>query len=190
MAQQDNSSLREALGERSIVMVGMMGCGKSAVGRRLAGRLGVSFVDADDEIQKAAGQTISEIFTDQGEDFFRDRERLVIDRLLGNGPQVLATGGGAFMNELTRKRVAQVGVSVWLKADLQVLLRRVGRRDTRPLLRNQNPEKVMRDLLKKRSPVYAKADIVVESRDGPHDEVVAEIIKKLKAKLTKLPEVS
>ncbi len=191
MSRSDNSILLEALGGRAIVMVGMMGCGKSAVGRRLAARLGLPFVDADDEIQKAAGKRISEIFADEGEEFFRDREQLVIDRLLSQGRQVLATGGGAFMNEATRERVREVGVSVWLKADFNILMRRVGRRgDKRPLLRDGNREQIMRNLLEKRSPIYAKADIAVESRDGPHDEVVVEIVKQLTAKLTKMPEIS
>ncbi|MGH1419332.1 MAG: shikimate kinase [Hyphomicrobiaceae bacterium] len=190
-ARSDCSDLLKALDGRVIVMVGMMGCGKSAVGRRLAARLGLPFVDADDEIQKAAGMKISEIFADQGEEFFRDRERLVIDRLLSQGRQVLATGGGAFMNEKTRARVREVGISVWLKADFDILMRRVGRRgDKRPLLQGGNREKIMRDLLEERSPIYAKADIAVESRDGPHDEVVGEIIQQLKSKLTNMSKIS
>lgn len=166
-------------------MVGLMGCGKSAVGRRLANRLGLPFVDADEEIERAADKTISEIFADDGEEFFRDRERMVIDRLLSQGPQVLATGGGAFMNEATRKRVSEVGISVWLKAELHVLMRRVGRRDTRPLLKKSNPTNVMRRLIKERYPVYELADLTVESRDGPHEDVVSEVIRQLNALLTK-----
>lgn len=184
-AGEQYDSLRAALGSRAIVMIGMMGCGKSAVGRRLAARLGLPFVDADEEIQKVAARTISEIFAEQGEEFFRDRERRVIERLLGNGAQVLATGGGAFVNAETRERVGELGISVWLNADLPVLMRRVGRRDTRPLLRSGNPEQIMSKLLEERSPFYAEADLIVESRDGPHEDVVAEIINQLTAKLTK-----
>ncbi len=184
-SSSDYASVRNAIGDRSIVMVGLMGCGKSAVGRRLANRLGLPFVDADEEIERAADKTISEIFADDGEEFFRDRERMVIDRLLSQGPQVLATGGGAFMNEATRKRVSEVGISVWLKAELHVLMRRVGRRDTRPLLKKSNPTNVMRRLIKERYPVYELADLTVESRDGPHEDVVSEVIRQLNALLTK-----
>ena len=127
------------LDKRSIVLVGLMGCGKSAIGRRLASCLRLPFVDADDEIEKAAGKSISEIFEDHGEAEFRDGERKVIARLLKNGPQVLATGGGAFMDKETRERVKECGVSVWLRADLPVLLRRVSRRDHRPLLKKGDP---------------------------------------------------
>ena len=158
--------LRVALGERSIVMVGMMGCGKTAIGRRLAQRLGLPFADADDEIEKAAGKSISEIFQDHGEEHFREGERKVIARLLSGGPQVLATGGGAFMNAQTRDAIRENGVSVWLKADL-------------PVLRGDNPEAVMKRLLKERSPIYAEADLVAESRDEPHDQIVTQIINLL-----------
>lgn len=171
--------LRAALGKRSIVMVGMMGCGKTAIGRRLAQRLELPFVDADDEIEKAAGKSIPDIFQDHGEEHFREGERKVISRLLHVGPQVLATGGGAFMNAETRDEIGERGISIWLKADLPVLLRRVGRRDSRPLLRGDNPEAVMKRLLKERSPFYAKADLVADSRDEPHDQIVAQIITLL-----------
>lgn len=171
--------LRSAIGKRSIVMVGMMGCGKTAIGRRLAQRLDLPFADADEEIEKAAGKSISEIFQDHGEEHFRDGERKVIARLLGSGPQVLATGGGAFMNELTREAIRENGISIWLKADLPVLLRRVGRRDSRPLLRGDNPEIIMKQLLKDRSPIYAKADLVAESKDEPHDLIVSQLITLL-----------
>lgn len=171
--------LRAALGHRSIVMVGMMGCGKTAIGRRLAQRVGLPFADADDEIEKAAGKSISEIFQDHGEEHFREGERKVIARLLKSGPQVLATGGGAFMNAQTRDAIRENGISIWLKADISVLLRRVGRRDSRPLLRGDNPEAVMKRLLKERSPIYAKADLVAESRDEPHDQIVTQIINLL-----------
>lgn len=175
----DPAKLREALGSRSVVMIGLMGCGKSSVGRRLASRLGLAFVDADDEIELAAQKTIPEIFADHGEDVFRDGERRVIARLLQNGPQVLATGGGAYMNADTRAAVRASGVSVWLKADLPILMRRVMKRDNRPLLKNPDPEGVMRKLIETRYPVYADADIVIESRDVPHDVIVTEIAVQL-----------
>ncbi len=167
------------LDKRSIVLVGLMGCGKSAIGRRLASCLRLPFVDADDEIEKAAGKSISEIFEDHGESEFRDGERKVIARLLKNGPQVLATGGGAFMDQETRERVKECGVSVWLRADLPVLLRRVSRRDHRPLLKKGDPAETMARLMKERYPTYSEADIVAESRDVPHDQIVAEIVGKL-----------
>lgn len=164
------TAIARALGRRSIVLVGMMGAGKSSVGRRLAGRLGVPFVDADTEIENAAGMTIPEIFARHGEPYFRAGEARVIARLLENGPQVLATGGGAVMNQQTRDLVGIKGISVWLKADVDVLMKRTRRRSDRPLA-----EKI-RELLPLREPVYAKSDIVVKSRDEPHDTVVDEIV--------------
>jgi shikimate kinase len=180
-------SLLSLLGERSIVLVGLMGCGKSSVGRRLASRLGLGFVDADEEIERVAAKTIDEIFADHGEAYFRDGERRVIARLLASGPQVLATGGGAFINPETRAKIRERGVSVWLRADLPVLMRRVSKRDTRPLLKSGDPEATMRDLMKKRYPVYAEADVTIESRDVPHDVIVNEVIAALKAKLAPVP---
>jgi shikimate kinase len=173
-------NIRERLGTRSLVMVGMPGSGKSAVGRRLAARLGLNFVDADEEIENAAGKPIKDIFKDHGEPYFRDGERKVIARLLRTGPQVLATGGGAFMTAETRENVRRCGISIWLKAELPVLMRRVLKRNTRPLLEN-DPEGVMRQLMETRYPVYATADITVESRDLPHDTIVGEIIDALAA---------
>jgi shikimate kinase/3-dehydroquinate synthase len=170
---------KKRLGKRSIVLVGLMGCGKSSIGKRLAVKLGLPFTDADDEIERAAAKTINEIFTDHGEAHFRDGERKVIARLLGNGPQVLATGGGAFMNPETRQRIRENGISIWLRADLPVLMRRVMKRDTRPLLREGNPEATMRKLMEARYPVYAEADMTVESRDEPHDLAVTEILHRL-----------
>lgn len=171
--------VKQVLGRRSLVLVGLMGCGKSAIGRRLANKLGLPFVDADEEIETAARQSITEIFAEHGEAFFRERERMVIERLLKDGPQVLATGGGAFMNEQTREAIVGSGISVWLRAELAVLLQRVSKRNTRPLLRTDDPEAVMRRLMEERYPVYATADIMVESRDVPHDVIVGEIIDAL-----------
>lgn len=176
---QSLEAIKSALGDKSIVMVGLMGCGKSAVGRRLAARLGLPFVDADEEIEKAAGQSIEDIFTEHGEPYFREGERKVLARLMRSGPQVLATGGGAFMNPETRAAITERGISVWLKADLPLLVRRVGKRNNRPLLKGGDPEAVMRKLMDLRYPVYAQADITVESRDVPHEVIVAEIIERL-----------
>jgi shikimate kinase len=176
---QSLTAIRPVLGEKSIVMVGLMGCGKSAVGRRLASRLGLPFVDADEEIEKAAGKSIEDIFEEHGEAYFREGERKVLARLLRSGPQVLATGGGAFMNAETRAAIGQSGISVWLKADLPLLVRRVAKRNNRPLLKTGDPEVVMQSLMDARYPVYAQADITVESRDVPHEVIVAEILELL-----------
>jgi shikimate kinase len=172
------AAIRACLGSRSLVLVGMPGSGKSAVGRRLAAQLDIAFVDADEEIESAAGKPIMDIFKDHGEAYFREGERKVIARLLGSGPQVLATGGGAMMAAETRDNIRRAGVSIWLKAELAVLMRRVLKRNTRPLL-EKDPEGVMRLLMETRYPVYATADITVESRDLPHDTVVGEIIQAL-----------
>jgi shikimate kinase len=177
------AEVREALGPRSIVLIGLMGAGKTAVGRRLANRLELPFIDADTEIEVAAGASISEIFAEHGEAYFRQGERKVIARLLENGPQVLATGGGAFMNADTRAAIKARGLSVWLKADVKVLLKRVGRRGNRPLLAGGEPEKVLRRLMNERYPVYAEADVTVESRDVPHEVIVSAVIEALAGKL-------
>jgi shikimate kinase len=170
-------SLRRRLGTRSLVLVGLMGAGKSTVGRRLAQKLGLPFRDADQEIEEAAGMTIPEIFAIHGERHFRDGERRVIARLLQEGPMILATGGGAFMNEETRARIAQHGISVWLRADLDVLMRRVRKRANRPLLQTPDPEGTMRELIALRHPVYATADLTVDSHEAPHDRVVVDIVE-------------
>jgi shikimate kinase len=162
-----------ALGTRSVVLVGMMGAGKSSVGRRLATRLAIPFVDADSEIESAAGMSIPEIFAKHGEPYFRAGEVRVIARLLENGPQVLATGGGAIMDQQTRDLIHIKGISVWLKADLDILMRRTKRRNDRPLADK------MKDLLPLREPVYALSDIIVQSRDEPHDTIVDEIIAEI-----------
>lgn len=182
--------IRAALGPRSVVLVGLMGCGKSAIGRRLASRLGLPFVDADEEIERAAGKSIEDIFSDHGEPYFREGERKVLARLLRSGPQVLATGGGAFMNEETRAAVSENGISVWLRADLHLLVRRVGKRGNRPLLKAGDPETVLRNLMATRYPVYAEADITVESRDVPHEVIVAEIVERLADALPASNEVT
>jgi shikimate kinase len=171
--------LRRALGHRSIVLVGLMGAGKSTVGRRLATRLGLMFKDADNEIETAAKLTIPDIFAIYGEPSFRDGEERVIARLMREGPLVLATGGGAFMRETTRARIAEGGVSIWLKAELDVLMRRVRKRGGRPLLQTEDPEETLRQLMAVRHPVYAAADVEVISRDVTHDRVVQDVMEAL-----------
>src|SRR5580698_8942032 len=168
------------LGRRSIVLVGMMGVGKSSIGRRLGARLGVPFVDADAEIEKAAGMSIADIFARHGEESFRSGEARVIARLLDGGPQVLATGGGAVMNADTRVAIKDKGVSIWLSAELDVLMRRINKRkNDRPMLQTADPEATLRELLVAREPVYAQADITVQSREVPHDAIVSEIMTLL-----------
>ena len=171
------SAVVRALGGRSIVLVGMMGAGKSSIGRRLASRLGIPFIDADTEIVSAAGMTIPEIFEKHGEPYFRAGEARVIARLLDNGPQVLATGGGSVMDPQTRALIGQKGISIWLKADIDVLLKRTKRRNDRPLV-----EKI-KDLLPVREPIYAQADIIIQSRDEPHDTIIDEIMEELPKRL-------
>lgn len=182
----DCALLRAALAGRSVVLVGMMGSGKSSVGKRLAARLGLPFVDADTEIETAAGMSIPDIFSQRGESEFRDGERRVIGRLLNTrSPLVLATGGGAFMNAETRDRVAQLGISIWLKADPEVLMRRVRKNSKRPLLQTADPEATLRRMLTEREPVYALADITVISRDDPHEVVVEDSLAALDRLLRK-----
>jgi shikimate kinase len=160
-----------------------MGVGKSTIGRRMAARLKLPFVDADTEIEAAAGMTIPEIFERHGEAHFRDGEARVIARLLDGGPAVLATGGGAFMREETRTRIAAKAVSIWLKADHDVIMRRVRRRADRPLLQTADPEGTVTRLLTEREPVYSHADLTIASRDVPHDKIVEECIETLRAHL-------
>ena len=178
-ASKDLETAKASLGGRPIVLVGLMGAGKTSIGRRLADKLGLSFVDADHEIEAAAGKSIADIFAEHGEAYFRDGERKVIARLMESGEQVLATGGGAFMNAETRARIKQEGVSVWLKAELELLMKRVMKRNDRPLLKAEDPEAVMRKLINDRYPVYAEADITVESRDVQHVQMVNEVIRAL-----------
>ncbi len=170
------------LGRRSIVLVGMMGVGKSSIGRRLGARLGIPFVDADAEIEAAAGMSIADIFARHGEADFRSGEARVIARLLENGPQVLATGGGAVMNADTRALIKTKGVSIWLNAEFDVLMRRISKRKhDRPMLQTADPAATLRELLAVRQPVYAQADITVQSREVPHEAIVTEIMAALAA---------
>ena len=173
------AALVQALGKRSIVLIGLMGCGKTSTGRCLARRLGLEFVDADTEIEWAAGMSVSDIFAKHGEAYFRDGERRVMTRLLAEGPRVIATGGGAYLNDQTRAGIVASAISIWLKADLEVLWRRVRRRSHRPLLKTDDPEGTLRDLMERRYPVYGRADVTVISRDGPHDAVVDDAIGAL-----------
>jgi shikimate kinase len=184
----ERTELRAALGQRAVVLVGMMGSGKSSVGRRLGARLGLPFVDADTEIETAAGMTIPEIFAQRGESEFRNGERRVISRILTTrSPLVLATGGGAFMNAETRARIAELGISIWLKAEPEVLMRRVRKRSNRPLLQTADPEATLRRMLAEREPVYALADLTLISRDDPHDVVVDDAVAALEQHLRTLP---
>jgi shikimate kinase len=177
-------ALRARLGVRSIVLVGMPGSGKSSIGRRLAQHLGLEFIDADQEIEAAAGMSIADIFAQHGEPYFRAGEARVIARLLDKGPQVVATGGGAFVNADTRALVRARAISVWLKADVDLLLRRVKRKNDRPLLRVADPEAVLKRLLTEREASYAEADIIVTSLDVPHEAVVEALVKALAQNLS------
>ena len=181
--RQQLAEIRQSLGQNSLVLIGLMGAGKSAVGRRLAASLDLPFTDADSEIEAAAGQSIGEIFAEHGEAYFRTGERKVIARLLENGPQVLATGGGAYMDPETRDAIKTHGTSIWLKANLRVLMKRVGRRDNRPLLQVDNAEAVMKKLMAERHPIYAGADITIESREAPHEVMVGNILDALASRL-------
>lgn len=178
-AAQDAQMLA-TLGRRSIVLVGMMGAGKSSVGRKLASKLALPFVDADSEIETAAGMTIPEIFEVRGEAEFRAGEARVISRLLEAGPQVLATGGGAFMNADTQSAIRAKGVAIWLRADFDVLMKRIKRRSDRPMLKTADPAATLQKLIAERYPVYAEADITVDSRDVVHEVIVDEILDALR----------
>jgi shikimate kinase / 3-dehydroquinate synthase len=175
---------------RSIVLVGMMGAGKTSVGKRLALALGLNFVDADHEIESAAGMSIPDIFERHGEAYFRDGERRVVNRLMHEGQRVIATGGGAFINPATRDDIARNGISIWLKADMDVLMRRVRKRLNRPLLQTVNPEQTMRQLMAQRYPIYGLADFTVISRDGPHENVVDLILASLEGGLPTLSKTA
>lgn len=164
---------------RSIVLIGMMGVGKSTIGRRLAVRLGLPFIDADDAIEHAAGMSIPEIFARYGETGFRDGERRVIARLMEEGQQVIATGGGAFMNDETRALILERGLAIWLDADIDILVERVSRREGRPLLQGKDPRAVLTELAAARNPVYAHAPIHITSGSGPHEYTVDRIVEAL-----------
>ncbi len=181
--QGSDGAAKARVAGHTLALVGLMGAGKSTIGRRLAKALGVPFVDADDEIEDAAGQSISDIFETYGERHFRDGERRVIARLLDGPPHVLATGGGAFMDPDTRRLIGERAISIWLKADLDVLVRRVGRRDTRPLLKRGDPHEILKRLMAERNPIYAEADIAVQSDDGPHTDLVAKIVSAVDSHL-------
>ena len=178
------ADITSALGRRSVVLVGMMGAGKSTIGRRLAARLRLPFLDADIEIEAAhAGMTIPEIFATHGEPYFRDGEARVIARLLDGGPAVIATGGGAVMREETRNRIRDKAVSIWLKADIDVIMKRVRRRADRPLLQTEDPTGTVSRLLELREPLYATADLTIGSRDVPHERIVDECVDALRVRL-------
>jgi shikimate kinase len=182
-ATPQEAEIKSALGARSVVLVGMMGAGKSTIGRRLSGRLGLPFLDADAEIEAAHRMPIPDIFEKYGEPYFRDGEVRVIARLLDNGPAVLATGGGAFMRSETRERIRDKAVSLWLKVDSDVIMRRLKRRSDRPLLQNADPEATVERLISEREPVYQQADLTVWSRDVPHEKIVDECIEALHGRL-------
>lgn len=182
-----SSTIRRALGGRSIVLVGIMGVGKSTIGKRLSQYLDIPFVDADKEIEKAAGMDIQDIFDQFGEEAFRSGEKKVIKRLMAEGQKILATGGGAFMNEDIRADIAEAGVSVWLSADLDILMKRVQRRANRPLLKTEDPEATMKALLEERNPIYALSDVHIESRTVSRDVIAGEVVDLL---ATNLPDIA
>jgi shikimate kinase len=183
MTTDSDAHLLAALGPRSLVLVGMMGAGKSSIGRKLAQRLNLHFVDADGEIEQAAGMSISEIFAKHGEPYFRAGEARVIARLLDGGPQVLATGGGAFMHPQSREAIRAKAVSIWLKAEYEVLMKRIKRRSDRPMLKTDDPGETLRRLMAERDPVYAEADVTVLSRDVPHEVIIGEIVSAVMSQL-------
>lgn len=177
--QENDVPPRQA--SRTIVLVGMMGVGKTTVGRRLAPRLGLPFYDADEEIEKAAGMPIADLFEAHGEASFRRGEAEVIKRLLGEPPMVLATGGGALTTPATRRRIKKRATSIWLRADIETIVKRATRRNTRPLLRDGDPRRILKKLLDERAPYYADADIAIDSNAGPHARTVSAIMKALDA---------
>jgi shikimate kinase len=184
----DAESFRQRLGARSIVLVGMPGSGKSSIGRRLGQRLGLDFADADAEIERAANMTIPELFETKGEEAFRQGEQKVIARLLESGSQVIATGGGAFMSADTRSRIRERGISIWLKADVETLFKRVKRKSNRPLLQTADPEATLRNMLVAREATYAEADLCITSCEVPHETVVEEIVSRLDKALGETPQ--
>ncbi|EKF17176.1 shikimate kinase [Nitratireductor pacificus] len=182
-ARFDLATLGQRLGARSVVFVGLMGAGKTVIGRRVAEMLGMPFVDSDHEIEAVSRMTVADLFSAYGEAEFRALERRVIARLLKTGPRVVSTGGGAFVNPATRRAVGRRGISVWLKADLPTLVERVGRKTTRPLLVDNDPAEVLNRLMEERYPLYAEADTVIHSRNEPKDLIAGEVIAALDAYL-------
>ncbi|PYB73977.1 MULTISPECIES: shikimate kinase [Rhizobium] len=176
LAPSPGERAKAALGRRNLVLVGLMGAGKSAIGRLVAQQLGLPFIDTDTEIERVSRMTISELFAAYGEEEFRALETRVIKRLMRSGPRVVSTGGGAFINEKTRKQIERGGLSVWLNADLDVLWDRVNKRDHRPLLKTENPKQTLKDLMDKRYPIYALADITVQSRDERKEVIAGEVL--------------
>ena len=166
---------------KPIVLIGLMGAGKSTVGIRLASALKLPFVDSDSEIEESAGCSISDLFAIYDETIFRDLEKRVIKRLLNTNSQILATGGGAYMQEPIRKMITQKSFTIWLRADLDILLERVNRRDTRPLLATGNKRKILKKLIKERYPIYEQADMIIDSDTGAHENIVKDIVKRLHA---------
>ncbi len=176
---EDIELIRSRLGSQTITIVGLMGAGKSVIGRKVASKLKIPFVDADAEIEKAAKMTVADIFTSYGEPEFRRLEKSVIKRVLESGPQILATGGGAYMDDETRNVIGENGISLWLSADIDLLMQRVSKKTTRPLLKNPNPRGVMEDLINERYPLYALADLEVASQDVSKDEMTNTMISAL-----------
>lgn len=171
--------IRDYLGRRSIILIGLMGAGKTTLGRRLAKHLNLPFKDADQEIEAAAGMNVAEFFATFGEEKFRDGEEKVISRLLDNGPQILATGGGAYMRQATRDNIKQKGISIWLRGDLELLMERIALRQTRPLLQVDNPKQVMQKLIDERYPVYELADITIDTIDAPHNVMIDKLLEEM-----------
>ncbi|MAI90960.1 shikimate kinase [Ponticaulis sp.] len=180
MTTDTKESVAKVANGKTIALVGLMGAGKSSVGRRVAEALSLPFYDSDEQIEQAAGLSVTDIFSVHGEPEFRRGEQRVIERLLEGPQHVMATGGGAFMNPDIRKALKENAVTIWLRADLETLWRRVSRKEGRPLLKTENPKQKLRDLLELRNPVYAEADIVIDSRDGPHINAVSAILAALK----------
>jgi shikimate kinase len=184
LAAENTADLLARLGQRSIVFVGLMGAGKTAIGRKVAGMLGLPFTDSDHEIESVSRMTIPDLFERYGEAEFRSLEQRVIVRVLESGPQVLSTGGGAFMNAQTREAIAIYGLSVWLKADVDTLLDRVSKKQNRPLLKNADPRAVLEKLIAERNPVYALADVTVATRDERKEVIADEVIEAIGRHLT------
>lgn len=187
-ASEQAASLGEMLGDRAIVFVGLMGAGKTAIGRRVAASIGLPFADSDQEIEKASRMTVADLFEAYGEAEFRSLEQRVIARLLQESPRVLSTGGGAFMNADTRAAIHRAGISVWLKADLDTLMARVMKKQTRPLLKTGNPREIMEKLMAARYPIYGEADVIVNTRDDRREIIADEVIAAIAAHLREMKQ--